>query len=424
MHRLATIWKRETAYFSERMKENVRRLFASNTLKSLSSPLMTIFMNAFLFRVAGGLASVVLYNAGQFVGLPLAFYLDGFLLRRFPVRSLLAWGAIGGAVATAAFVLLGAHAGPLSVLLFGLCWGLGNGFYWSNRNYLELQETFATMRQYFYGAVFAVISAAGVIVPVFAGISIAVLARLGVPLAQAYWAVFGCAFALMLACGLIVARGSFGSSKPERISRFGVGSLFGPRRLLLFASGFTDGAASFIPVLLVFLFLGGEGVLGTLSGAVSLVTAGAMYVYGRSVGTRRADATILLAAVLFLGAALALLFANAAGVVLYGLVSSVAVAFFGLASSPVTLDLSDEEMEGRKELRYSLIFDSELFLNLGRLTSVAILLAAALLLPLKAALIGGSIAIALAHLALILAYLSKRRSRADGTPVPTGIVTG
>jgi len=69
MHRLITIWKTETAYFSERVKENIRRLFVSNTLKSISSPLMTTFLNAFVFRVAGGLESVALYNAGQFVGL-------------------------------------------------------------------------------------------------------------------------------------------------------------------------------------------------------------------------------------------------------------------------------------------------------------------------------------------------------------------
>jgi len=69
-------------------------------------------------------------------------------------------------------------------------------------------------------------------------------------------------------------------------------------------------------------------------------------------------------------------------------------------------------MQGRKELRYSLIFDSELFLNFGRLTSIGIVAAAAFFLPLKAALIYGSIAIV--HVFLIAAYSLKRKPRGEG----------
>ena len=379
----------------------------SNILKSLSSPLTTTFLNAFVFRVTGDLLGVALYNIGQFIGLPLAFYINGLLLRKFRTSVLLARGAIASAVTTAVFVLVGDHVTLLSVFLFGFLWGIGNGFYWSNRNYLEFQETSFDVRQYFYGAVSAIGSISSVVIPVLAGVFIATLARSGVTLTHAYWAIFGCSFLLMFYCGLIISKGEFISPSPERISRLSSGSIFSARRLLSFACGFTDGAFSFIPILIILSFLGGEEVLGTLTATVSLLTALAMYIYGRRIRVERANTTIIISAFVFLGATLLLIFANKFAIIAYVVLTGISVSFFSLAASPVMLELSDKEMQGRNELRYSFIFDNELFLNAGRIASICILLLSISVFPKTLGLVYGSISFVITCCILVLVYVRK-----------------
>jgi YQGE family putative transporter len=410
MYRFAAIFKEERIYFSTQIRDNARRLFSSNVFRSLSNPLMSTFLNAFVFRETGTLFGVAVYNAGLFLFLPVAFYANGLLLRYLHIRILFAWGSILGGAACAAFVIAG-PPGTLAVFLYGSLWGLGNGFYWANRNYLEFQETLFGMRQYFYSFLSSISSIINIVVPFIAGWFIVLGARFNLYSSDhAYWMIFGFSFVLLFISGRIIYHGTFESPAPVLISRLRVGSLFNARRILSFASGFTDGTMSFTPVLLVLLFLGNEGVLGSVTAAVSVATAVAMYLYGRFVKSNRQFQTVFASSILFFVSTLCLvLFPTKAGVVLHVLLLSVAGSFFAMATSPIFLSLFEEEMGADRQSRYSFVFDSELYLNIGRLMSIAIVLGIAFMVSEKAALIGGSIVIAALHLVLILCFLVRRK---------------
>lgn len=410
MYRFIAIWRSETIYFSEHIKNNIRRVFASNIFKSLSTPLMTTFLNAFVFRATGTLLGVAAYNIGYFMCLPIAFYINGFLLRRVHIRLLLAWGVILGGVAGAAFVVAG-PPNTFVVFIYGCAWGVGNGFYWANRNYLEFQETLADMRQYFYGFLSSIGSIANIIVPFIAGWFIVLGAHFHLYSARhAYWMIFGLAFILLFISGTIIRHGTFESPAPELISRLRTGPFWKRRRLLSFASGFTDGTMSFTPVLLLLLFVGNEGVLGSVTALVSFVTAIAMYLYGRYVKTEYRYEVIFISSSLFFVSTLFLLFFPAKmSIILHMLLVGVSTSFFAMAVSPILLSLAEEEMGENKESRYSFIFDDELFLDSGRLVGIGVVLGIACLTSQTTALIYGSVVVAGIHLVLISIFLLTRK---------------
>ncbi len=410
MYRFVAIFRSETIYFKEHISPNVRRVFTSNIFKSISSPLMTTFLNAFVFRASGTLAGVAIYNVGLFVCLPIAFYINGLFLRHINIRIMLAWGAILGGGASIAFVL----AGPTTMLttfLYGCAWGLGNGFYWANRNYLEFQETITSMRQYFYGLILSITSIANIAVPFIAGWFIVIGERLNLySTKHAYWIIFGFSFILLLICGAIIRRGQFDSPAPPAISRLRIRPFLNTRRLLSIASGFTDGTISLTVVLLVLLLVGNEGILGSLTGLVSFATAVAMYLYGRYVNIKYELRTMLVSSIVFFLAAICLIvLPGIIGIMLYILLVGISTNFFAMSSSPLLFSLAETEMGQDSTMRYSFIFDNELFLNIGRLIAIGILFLFSYFQTETSTLIFGSVAIAGLHLFIMAAFFARNQ---------------
>jgi YQGE family putative transporter len=235
---------------------------------------------------------------------------------------------------------------PLALFGYGCVYGIGYGFYWANRNYLELQETVAEGRQYYFSIIQIVGSLSSVFVPFIAG-----------------W---------LVVSGSIISGGTFESPVPRALTRFTITPFFNKRRLLAIAGGAIDGLA-FVPALLVLMLLGNEGVLGTVTAIVSLCTIFLTYYYGRMFSQKHQYKVLVVSsAVLFLCTLGLTLFPGLASLLVYVVCFSVGSTFFVLAFEPLSLLFTEQEMAGDATLRYAFIVDNETFLNMGRLLSLAV----------------------------------------------------
>jgi len=395
------IFTRETIYFSERINGNVRRIILSNVFKTISGPLVTTFLNAFIWRISNSVTSVAIYNIGLFLSLPIAFYLNGLLLKYIHIRKLIAWGAMFSGIASTLFIFFG-NSNTIAIFFYGCLWGLGNGFYWGNRNYLELKETYNEIRLYFYSFLSSISLIANILVPLLAGWFI-VFGNFSHLYSQkhAYWILFILSFIFMFLCGRVILNGTFESPIPDKIIL--KNNSLNKRRLLNIAGGFVDGTP-FIATLLILLVLGNEGILGTITATMSLITAFFIYWYGKKAKQTSEIRTIFASSTLFFISGFFLLFPFKIGIIFFILLYGVASSFFNMLIGPILLSLSEEEMSKNINSRYSFIFDNEVFLNFGRILSLFIVISFSFLISGATALIYSQFFIGTIQIFLLLIF--------------------
>ncbi len=357
-----------------------------------------------MWRATGSLLYVSIYNLLSYVGLPVGFFLNGLLLRKARIEKIFAFGSALMGLGALLIVIFGS-VNYSSIPLFGFLWGLGRGFYWGNRNYLEFKETTNEWRQYFYGFLSSVSSLSNILVPFLAGWFIVLVSYAGIFSAKtAYWMLFLVAFILMMLCALVIFNGSFETPVPKIISRLGIQPFWNRRRSLNVAAGLFDGL-DYVGILLVLYVLGNEGILGTISSLTAVCVAVALYIYGRKVKLSIAKRTFSFSGLIyFLSAFLLIILPEHYGVGIYYIFTGIALSFFQVSADPELLRLSDGEMIEKVDERYSFIFDNELFLNIGRMLGISIIIGLAMLVSEKAGFFYGPLIISALHLVFVLSF--------------------
>jgi len=408
MKRVTNALKNEVGEFILRLNYNARQVLFSDLYRIISEPLVTIFIAAFIWRATESLLNVALYMMGRFIGLPLAFWLNGYVLRHIDIRTAFWCGSISAGIVTAAVIFFGGVISPLAFLAYGLLNGFGWGFYWANRNFLTLQETNDHERPYYVSIVHAAILLSNIVVPFVGGWLIVTGSYFGVYAPEhAYWVLFGLSLLLMLLSARAIAHVRFQSPIPDTIVHLRKSGL-NARRLLNLSRGTVE--IKFIIVLLILIYLGNEGILGTLTALVSLMAAISMYAYGRIKNGRRSRVMTLVMSGVFFMCALALaVLPVSIGVALYVLFSPIAIRFFAMLTEPFILSLSDNEAGNNPALRYMLTFDNELFINAGRIIGVVLVIALGVFASRDDALFWGPLVIGAMQLMLLIPFLYMTR---------------
>ncbi len=368
---IISVLRKEAAYFLQETPGNLRRLFASNIFQTIASPLIALFISAFIWRATHSFVNIAAYNVGRYAFHPITFYFNGMLLRRFTVRTMFALGAVLAGLSTLIIVMF-QTTNAWAYLGYGSIYGIGYGFYWANRNYLELKETLAEGRKYYFSIMQIASNLSSISMPFLAGWFIVLGSYNGwYGTTEAYWVLFAISFILLAIAGYIVYLGSFESPAPTVLTRFNQRPVWNNRRLLSMSAGTIDGL-SFIPTLLVLSLLGDEGVLGTITAIVALLIVVATYLYGRKVDQKNQYKILVASSVLlFIGSFVLALFPGQAALVFIVVTSGIGSVFFLLAFNPISFLLTDAETAGDASVRYSFIIDNEIFLNVGRLIALA-----------------------------------------------------
>jgi YQGE family putative transporter len=356
---------RELSHFKN-LPKKAQELLISFFFYSTAYPIISIFISAFIWKSNNNIADIIFFRVGQFIIIPIGFFLTGLLLKKVKINKLYFIGSIVIAVASV-LTIFWKNETTLDFLLLGGLLGIGTGLYWTNRNYLTMKETDNNNRSYFFGILFSFTTLIGLVVALLTGWFIV--------FGMSYQLLITITFVLISISGFIVYRGDHKTPKIGRLFIFDSSDVWIRKRFIHFGIGLTDGLSFFLPGLLILTVLGNEGVLGTLTAISSILSTILIYIYGRKSHSKNHKSYFIISAFLALFSSMLMAFIfNQLTVVIYSLLSGLIANFLWLTASPIILNNVDLEVGQVEEKRFSYILDSETFLNIGRIVSLFICL--------------------------------------------------
>ena len=362
---------RERAYLSQ-LRPEERGLIVGSFFYALAAPILTVFSNTYLWRQSPDAVVLALFNVGFFAGLPIGFYLNGFLLRRFASARLYFLGCLLQGVVPMVLVTLGAQASGLALPL-GLALGVSGGIYWGNRNFLTSRHTAGPKRFKFLSLDMTAVTTAGILSPIVTGAFLTLGERTGLYAVQSAYEI-AAVFALLslFVAGVGVARSIRAKDTLSALTVHDTGRDWNRLRSIEVLHGAVHGFEAVIPIVILLVFVGLEDSIGAVKSYTAALAALSLYIVGRYVKHRH-HAGVLGFWTL----------ATAIGRGTFAILSSLggAIAMFtadGLSGSwrwasatAVMYETVEAETAGHDgSLRYAYITDRELFLNIGRVASL------------------------------------------------------
>jgi YQGE family putative transporter len=377
-------------------------MILSYALYLAAYPLIATFMNAYLWRSSGNLWSIVVYNLGYVIGIPVAFYINGKLLAKCHVLKLYFFGALLQAI-TPCLVLYFPSNGLTGLFVYGCMYGIGAGLFWGNKNYLDLQITRGTNRVYYVsiGQIFDLLM--NVIIPMMAGWFIVLMTPAYITLSfTAYKIIMIVAFVLLFFSGLVMQLTSIKQIVIRTMILKKPKPIWGRMRLFNILFNVQVGTTLVLPNILILMLVGNEGILGTIQAITAGISAIAIYIIGRKSTISNAWQFILFGIVVFLiGTGILAGSFTWIGTLAYSVVITLTWASIWTPSYSVTMDLMDT-LEPDTEKQYAYICDNEIFYNLGRGIGIAVICILAILINNHAALRYSALIAGLCQLPLAL----------------------
>ena len=373
MHTISTgLIKQELDHYKG-LPHKARLLVSAYNLRSIAEPILSLFINAYIWRTTTSIMLVLVYSLGYFFALPLGFLFNGKLLKKFSIAKTHFIGNILSTLGAMSVIIFHSTSG-IYLLVFGIIYGLGNGVYWSSRNYLSYQETNSKTRTYF----FSIVSATGSMITIITSFSIGwIIAFSDISkLYSAFVAYIGVGIVAIISlffAGLVLLKSDFKTPKVIKIWHPVISKHWNIVRVVNVSVGLFEAIASTICTLLILNFLGKEETLGTIGAIIGIFTIALYYLYGRL--SKRNHHKKIFFVVLLISVVLASILAlgnNNFTVLIYVLLSGLPVSFYWMIFDPWQWNIMDEELGQSEPEKYPLIVDAEIFLNIGRISGVLI----------------------------------------------------
>jgi MFS transporter, YQGE family, putative transporter len=344
-------------------------------LYSLSIALSNTFVNVYLWKQSGEFKDIGLYNLAVVIMQPLTFIVAGRWAKNVDRVIVLRLGVIFLAGFFITVLLLGEQASTYLLLLGGLL-GIGFGFYWLAFNVLTFEITEPDTRDFFNGFLGLLTSFAGMIGPITAGWIISSMEKF-----TGYKTIFTISLVLF-AGGVILslflkrrsAKGNFSFRRiiQERKNNHNWKSICNAH----FFQGYREGTFVFVIVVWVFITTNSELALGTFGLIQSAGAFIAYYLATRLIKPRYRKKSIFFAGlILYIAITLLIFKLSFPLLITYGIVMSIAYPFLYVPYISLTYDVIGKSWNAA-EMRIEYIVVRELFLNLGRITSIVLFLLA------------------------------------------------
>lgn len=355
---MMTILKRELNHFYS-LPIKLRQLLISFVLYATAYPIISVFINAFIWKNNANLPSLVFFRTGQFFVVPIIFFVNGLLLKFFKINYLYFFGSliISLSVVLTVFFKGGSLFG---FFIIGGLLGVGTGFYWANRNYLTIKETDDKNRSYFFGLLFSYATLIGLIVTfsvgwlIIFGLSYQILAII--------------AFAIIGMSGFYILKNNYRLVSIDNLFIKKVSPSWQKKRWIHLGIGIIEGMSFFVPSLLILSMIGNEGILGTLTAVSSVFSAILIYYYGRKSEMKFHKRYFILSVLINFGLSVSLaLFFHKYFIIFFVLLNGLVINFIWLTLSPLVMRNIDLDSQIKKESRFNYVLDSEIFLNIGRI---------------------------------------------------------
>lgn len=353
----------------------MRALLIANAIYALVLPVIEIFVAAYVLRNSQQADQVLVYQLSVYAVTPVAFLLNGYLLRILAANYLYAAGMClsGGALVFLMCTDIHTVAG---ILLSGGLMGMASGIFWANRGLLALSATCDHNRNYYYGIETGIITLTSVSVPLAVG-GLIEKARTSYSFGDganaAYKAIAIAALFLTAVSSMAMLLGRYKRSPTGRFLFFRFHPLW--RRLLALAAlkGLGQGYIVTAPALLILKLVGREGTLGVIESVGSLVGAACLYAIGRVTGPRQRPIVLAAGMSFFVaGAAMNTVLFNATGAIVFMGCLLLAKPLIDLAYYPIQLHAVDVVAQIERRSQYSYILNHEVGLFAGRFLGCAL----------------------------------------------------
>lgn len=369
--------KKEYGYFKS-YPQNMRILLMTNLIYALVLPIIELFVGAYILRESDNTSFVVVYQMMAYLGIPVSFFVNGFLLRRIKIAHLYSFGMLLSGVAMSIMMIL-PTVNIIGISISGLVMGFSYGFFWSNRDFLSLSTTNDSNRNYYFSMETFFYTITFIIVPAIAGYFIAAGEKFDwYPAKNAYITLTVVVFGLTIFSSYIVHCGNFINPSNDRFLFFKFEKDWYWMLTLGALKGIAQAAIFFFPILLILSFVGKEGSLGSLVAIGSIITALVLYLIGRFSKPGHRIYIFSFGLLVFLvGGLINTIFFSAIGVIIYQICNSLSRPLLDTAYFPIQLGVIDHIAEIEKRNKFAYIFNHEAGLFVGRFLGCILFLLAA-----------------------------------------------
>jgi len=372
--------RKEIAAF-EILGPDAKRLLATNLIYALAFPFIIVFGSAFILRATGGdKIMTIFYNWGFFSGLILGYYFTGNILKNkiMNIKVLFAIGILLTVIPLCVLMFFGKESGYL-VIAYGFLIGVGNGIYWSCRNFLTLLVTNNENLNFYTSVEQFIIIFCNALIPLLFGTFVLGNAIDGDTKMQMYKYTSLVVIATNLIACWLVLKSDFKNPEIKKFIYGSFGSDWQLQRLLTFCVGMVESGFMVLMTLLILTVAGDESVLGKIEFTTAILSIISIYIVGRISKPHHRGRIMLAGAtsLIFGGVILAFTITN------QNLVLGLTVSFIGVIMMKISQVVADPMVHSafratyisscdkmsviEKRDSYSYIMDNEYFMNGGRI---------------------------------------------------------
>lgn len=279
---IVNLIKKEVAAF-DILSADAKRLLAANFIYALAFPFIIVFGSAFILRATDGdKIMTIFYNWGFFGGLIFGYYITGLILKNkiLNIKLLFSIGILLTVVPLCILMFFGKESGYF-VIVYGLLIGVGNGIYWSCRNFLTLLVTNNNNLNFYASVEQFIIILCNALIPLLFGTLILGNVVSDDAKMQMYKYTSLVVIATnILACWLIL-KSNFKSPEIKKFLYIGFGKEWHIQRLLTFCVGMVESGFMVLMTLLILTVAGDEAVLGKIEFTTAIFSVISIYIVGR-----------------------------------------------------------------------------------------------------------------------------------------------
>ncbi|RZK90619.1 MAG: MFS transporter [Pedobacter sp.] len=339
-----------------------------------------------------------MYQLTIYTGIPITFFLNGYLLSKFSIKTLYSLGMMLSGVSMMVMMSL-TTLDNTGIGIAGLIMGMSFGFYWANRDFLALAITNDENRNYYYGLETFFYTIIAVVIPVLIGWFIEFNAVTG-GAHLAYKIVTGMVFVITILASIMCFRGNFQNPTEKKFVYFKFDPYWYKLLRLATLKGLVQGFLVTAPAMLIMLLVGKEGALGTAQSIGAIIAAIAMYIIGRNTSAKHRLYIFGTGLVLFaIAAVINGVLYSSLGVILFMLFLLLAKPLLDLAYFPIQFSVIDILTKKEKRSEFAYILNHEAGLYVGRLTGAGTFLILAYCFSVEIALRYAIIIVAILQLA-------------------------
>lgn len=345
-------------------------LIITNTIYAFVLPVIDIFVASYIMRNSNDPSKVILYQLAIYVGIPITFLINGYLLNIINVKKLFSLGMLLSGVSMV-FMMSLDQIDYFGLIGAGLIMGMSFGLYWANRDYLVLSTTQDRTRNFYYGLETFIYTIIASTVPFMIGWYLMkgnsdsdVILNDAVN--SGYRVITGIVFLITLLASIVFHFGTYAKPKSEKFLYFKFHKLWKKMFQLSILKGLAQGFIVTAPAMLMMKFFHSEGALGSAISIGAIIAAVIMLILGKYSKPKHRLVIFSIGLISFFLASFfnGLLF-NTTGVILFMFLLLIARPILDIAYFPIQLKVIDilSKLENRNEFSYILNHEFGLFIG-------------------------------------------------------------